>query len=322
MIPTLLVNLNLPPEERWKLTPQQIEWAQMLVNTTLNEIGGVEPYRELIELYSAEHIPETFAAEIHSLSGLCSRTNLEILTANLYYDFVKLLLGCTAFSVNTPNGPIHARNMDWFSESNCLSDYTTIISFQGRESFQSVGWPGFAGMFSGIAPGRFAITMNAALSNEPQVPGASIAILIREVFETCSDFSSAVEKLCNTTITSDCLLLITGCLADEMLVIERTPTRFALRHHQDGHLVLTNDFHVLPQATPSVDSPLYNSTCSRFRATMNQLHAGHPASVEDCFAILGHENVRMSITVQQMVMTARSGELHVRTGKYPKNTMP
>lgn len=34
---------------------------------------------------------------------------------------------------------------------------------------------------------------------------------------------------------------------------------------------------------------------------------------EQCFAILYQESVRMSITVQQLVMSARTGKLHVRT---------
>ena len=313
MVPTLTVDLSLPSANRWLLTPRQIEWAQSLIHTTLAEIGGVEPYRELIELYASDHISDSFAAEISSISAQCSRSYLEVLTANLYYDFVKLLLGCTAFAVNTSNGPIHARNMDWFSDSNCLSEFTTITSFKSDRSFQSVGWPGFAGVFSGIAPGRFTVTMNAALSNEPQIPGDSIAILIRDALETCADFASAVEFLSTTTITSDCLLLLTGPHSDEMVVIERTPTNHAYRHAKDGQLILTNDFRVLAQPTPQTDSPLYSSTCSRYDATCQQLADGHPSSHEDCFSILNHPDVRMSITVQQMVMSARTGELHVRT---------
>ena len=313
MIPSLDIDLSLPPSTRWVLTPQQVDWAKSLVETTLDEIGGVEPYRELIELYAADHITESFAAELASISALCERPYLDVLTANLYYDFVKLLLGCTAFAVNTPNGPIHARNMDWFSENNCLSEFTTITSFNGPHPFQSVGWPGFAGVFSGIAPGRFTVTMNAALSNEPQVPGQSIAILIRDALESCSDFAAAVELFSTTTITSDCLLLLTGPKANQMLVIERTPTNHAHRHPEDGQLILTNDFRVSSQPAPQTDSPLYSSTCSRYDATCQQLDSGHPSTPEDCFPILNHADVRMSITVQQMVMSARSGELFVRT---------
>jgi acid ceramidase len=313
MIPLLNVDLSLSPRNRWSLTPQQIDWAQSLVHIILDEIGGVDPYRDLIEFYAAKHINASIEAELASISEQCSRSYLEILTANLHYDFVKLLFGCTAFAVNTPNGPLHARNMDWVSQKNCLSEFTTITSFKGERSFQSVGWPGFAGVFSSVAPGRFTVTMNAALSSDPQVPGDSIAILIRDTLETCTDFAAAIAKLSRTTITSDCLLLVTGPHADEMLVIERTPTKHAFRYPTDNQLVLTNDFRVLAQPKPPADSLLYNSTCSRFDATLGRLAAGHPTSVDDCFAILNHPGVRMSITVQQMVMSSRSGELIVRT---------
>ena len=313
MIPSLDVHLSQPPSNRWVFSPAQVNWAQALVDTTLAEIGGVEPYRELIELYASNYVSDSFVAEFESISKQCGRPYLNVLTANLYYDFVKLLLGCTAFAVNTSDGPIHARNMDWFSNSHCLSEFTTITSYQSDYPFQSVGWPGFAGVFSGIAPGRFTITMNAALSNEPQIAGASIALLIREVLESCSDFDSAVDVLATTTINSDCLLLLTGPEADQMLVIERTPTKHAYRYPIDGQLILTNDFRVLPQPKPETDSPLYSSTCSRYDSVCRVLDTSPPLSLTDCFAILSETGVRMSITVQQMVMSARTGELLIRT---------
>ena len=313
MIPSINIDLSLPPSSRWSLTPEQIRWAQSLVQTTLSEIGGVEPYREQIELHAAEHIAEPFAAEMKSLSMQCGQPYIDVLTANLYYDFVKLLLGCTAFAVNTPNGPIHARNMDWFSENNCLSEFTTNCSFNGSQSFVSVGWPGFVGVYSGLAPGRFTVSMNAALSNEPTVPGTSIALLIREALEKCSDFAAAVDLLSTATITSDCLLLLTGPGDDEMLVIERTPTNHSHRHPENGRLILTNDFRTLHQTTPQTNSPLFGSTCSRYNAVAKQLSIGHPSSADECLAILNSDGVRMSITVQQMVLSARSGKLDVRT---------
>ena len=308
------VDLTQPPAKRWSLSPQQIDWAQSLVRTMLDEIGGVEPYRDLIELQAANHLSDSLAIELKHIAEQCSCAYLEVLTANMYFDFVKLLLGCTAFAVNSADGPIHARNMDWFSGSNCLSEFTTVTSFNGDQAFYSIGWPGFAGAFSGIAPGRFTVTMNAALSNEPRVQGESIAFLIRDTLENCPDFESAIEKLSTTNITSDCLLLLTGIHANEMLVIERTPTQHAYRYPQNHSLILTNDFRVLAQPALTTDSPLYTSTCSRFAAAEQQLRTSLPSSASECFKVLSHRDVRMNITVQQMVMSAGTGQLHVRTG--------
>lgn len=64
MIPSLTVDLGQAPQDRWPLSPQQISWGQSLVETTLAEIGGVEPHRELVELYAAEYLGEVYAAEL------------------------------------------------------------------------------------------------------------------------------------------------------------------------------------------------------------------------------------------------------------------
>src|SRR5262249_4764187 len=89
---------------------------------------------------------------------------------NLYYDALKpVLVGCTAFAVDTPAGPLHARNLDWWSDNDSLRRHTLQTEFIGAPvgGFATVGWPGFIGAFSGVAAGRFAITLNAVISDEP-----------------------------------------------------------------------------------------------------------------------------------------------------------
>lgn len=45
----------------------------------------------------------------------------EVVCGNLYYDALKaVLVGCTAFAVDTPTGPLHARNLDWWTENDSL----------------------------------------------------------------------------------------------------------------------------------------------------------------------------------------------------------
>ncbi len=313
MIPTLNISLDQPPQSRWLLTDEQIDWARALGMSILEEIGGVEPYRDLIELYAAEYVSESHLDEVASIARQCALTNVEILTVNLYYDFIKLLLGCTAFAVNSADGPLHARNMDWYSDYDYLSRYTVVQDFKGGHHFRAVGWPGYVGVLSGIAPGRFTITLNAALSNDPQVPGESVALLIRDVLESCPSYDAAMDRLCLTTITSDCLLMMTGTEGNQMAVIERTPTRHAVRLSEDGWLVLTNDFRMLDQPDITVDSPLYETTCHRYDAASRQIAERTPETFSDCFRILSHDQVRMGITAQQMVMSARRGDLEVRT---------
>lgn len=314
MVRSTKVELTKAATDRWQFSQADREQASALVASILSEIGGAERFADVVQPFAAEFISTDIRQEIESIAAQCSLSEHDVLTANLYYDFVKLLLGCTAFAVPTPDGPIHARNMDWFAQDNCLADFTTVTHFEDRRPFQSVGWPGFVGVFSGLAPGRFAITMNAALSAEPISAGESIAFLIRETLESSEAFTDAVSKLAETPISSDCLMLVTGTENNQMVVIERTPTNHALRHPENGSLIVTNDYRRLHQPTPDVDSPLYSSTCSRFDGVARALQNGIPHNSDECLAILNKHDVRMPITVQQMVMSAQAGELIVRTG--------
>lgn len=316
MLPPIKVVLDLPLRQRWLLSPLHCTAAIELVEVFTEEIGNSKICKELA-VKLLPKIPKQIITELYDVATKCSIPKEELLYANLHYEFVKTLLGCTAFAVDTPSGPIHARNMDWYSKDNCLAKLTSVVSFQNTNgfSFESIGWPGFFGVFSGIAKGRFAITLNAALSNRPQVVGTPIAFLLRDVLEKCHDFESAVERLSTERICSDCLILISGTNSGEMFVIERTPNKFAIGQPSSGRIVVTNHFSTLLQDNSSSDSLIYNTTCSRHDATNSLINGKRNLSVEDCFRILSHPDVRLSVTVQQMVFSAKSGLLHVRTSQ-------
>jgi hypothetical protein len=91
--------------------------------------------------------------------------------------------------------------------------------------YELVSWPGYIGALSGLAPGRFAVTLNAAISRERPSITRPVVLLIRPVLEACGTYCEALELLQRTPIAADCLLLLTGTRAGEMAVIERTSTR-------------------------------------------------------------------------------------------------
>ena len=312
-IPTLSVDLCAKPARRWQLTAQQQQQARHLIGSHVDELGGVDAHRDLVEWYASENVPDDYRREMHAIAHQCGIKPIEVITGNLYYDFIKYMWGCTAFACDTPDGPIHARNMDWHSPDNCLASYSVIAEFAGQYSFKSVSWPGYVGVLSGLAPGRFAITLNAILSDDQQEPGASISLLIRQVCEEEAAFDDAVQRLAETPISSDCLLLVTGPEPGQMVVIERTPSRHALRTSQNGFLVVANDYHILPPVAGRPDSILATTSCTRYSTAFDALALRTPQTAEECLRILSMEGVRMNITVQRMVMSAATGALKLWT---------
>jgi acid ceramidase len=315
-IPHIRVDFSQAAETRWDVLRQYKDVARRLLQQYVADFGGIEHLYDEISLYREQYMAHEQQVELTAIAQLLD-TDLESVTlGNLYYDAIKFVIGCTAFAVDTEEGPLHARNLDWWTENNLLAEKTIILRGEGAGAgpFQLVTWPGFIGAFSGMAEGRFAITLNAVSSNEPFELATPITFLLRSVFETARSFQEAVDRLVHTPIASDCLLLVTGTKRGEMVVIERTPTRAALRYPQDGRIVVANDYQALHfEGQGSLgEGELQQTSCRRFDRATALLEKRLPTDSADCFTILTDERIRMRITVQHMVMSAAKGMVELK----------
>jgi acid ceramidase len=167
-------------------------------------------------------------------------------------------------------------------------------------------------VFSGIAPGRFAITLNAVLSMEPTQLATPVVFLLRTVFEQAATFDDALALLTETPLPCDCLLLLTGVRAGELGVIERTPSRHALRYAKNGYVSVTNGYQELNAGIGSAPSELLATWCQRIERVEALIQSRRPQNPQDCFTYLNDPQVCMNMTVQQMVFRAATGEHWIR----------
>jgi hypothetical protein len=314
-IPELHIDLDQAPEERWSGLRDYAAPARELIAYYVADLGGIEQFGDMLLAYRDAVVSDEYANEVRGIAKAIGVSEPEALLANLYYDAIKQLFCCTAFAVDTDEGPLHARNLDWGTIDQLLSRHTLIINFRrrGEVLYRAVSWPGFAGVLSGMAPGRFAVTLNAVLSEEPPQLAPPVAFLIREVLENAPGFDEAVEMLASATIPSDCLLLVTGPNSGQMAVIERAPTRHALRKPENGFIIVTNDFRRLAADESGAGiSELARTSCGRFDRVAELLARQRPTTPAECFDVLGDPRVRMNITMQSMVMLSQSGHLAVR----------
>ena len=166
--------------------------------------------------------------------------------------------GCTGGIWPSPDGPVLRRVLDWpfprLGES-------TVVAWQAEERFFNIGWPGLAGLFQGLAPGRFAAAINqapmrrhrrgfvgdwltnrVAVKNNKALPPAH---LLRSIFETSPDYASAKKQLCQTPLAVPAIFLLAGIHHGEGCVIERTETAYAIREMGAGHVSAANHFEAL-----------------------------------------------------------------------------
>ena len=261
----LVINLDLPPSERWSFLIDYKKEIDALLACYLSDFKDADLLFESIAAVKNEIVAQEYLEEIESIASVSDFDSDQVLVANLYYDILKFYLGCTAFAVDTPNGVLHARNLDWWTENNILSDHSRIFDFQrnGVTVFKTVGWFGFIGALSGMKPGLFSVTLNAVSSDDAPEIGMPVSFLIRDVLDKCQSFETAKSILQDTAISSDCLLLLVGTQSNEKVVIERSPSRSATRESRMPYIVVANDYRRLENSWKE-ESLLSQTSCGRY----------------------------------------------------------
>lgn len=148
--------------------------------------------------------------------------------------------GCTAGVIEDPEqgGPRLVRTLDWPFDG--LGRALIVTRWEGQAGpYISATWPGFAGVLTGSAPGRFATSINhpplpSAWSRVIAWPEARARVwqsralppshLLRLAFDTCHTFDEAFALLRTTPICIPAIYTLAGTQAGEALVIERMQT--------------------------------------------------------------------------------------------------
>jgi hypothetical protein len=302
------LDLDQAPAQRWSQLRSVAGAARALLSAYRTDLGALASDVPLIEDAARAVLSDDLRAELAGIAHFVDAPLSDVLLCNLYYDLIKVGVGCSAFAIDGDAGPVHARNLDWWSAGNALREESVVCDFRrgGRTHFRTIGWPAFAGCFSGVAPGRFAVSLNAVLSDDPFLVAEPVVFLLRRVLDTAPDFASALATLRDAPIASDCLLLLTGVRGGELAVIERTPTRSAVRWAVGGVVQVTNDYLALDRS--SLQGALAETSCGRATRMRELLEAG----TTDPWRVLTDARVRMGITVQHMVLQASTGRCELR----------
>lgn len=309
----ITINLDLPPNQRWDFAVDYRNEINELIACYQKDI---EDYEALFEEYLVvfkTQIPAAYLEEIKCIAKYCDYNENQVLFANLYYDIVKYAFACTAFAYYQEGAIWHARNLDWWTENEALKKHTKIFNFskKGKTVFQSVGWVGYAGVLSGMKPDCFSITLNAIVSDEAPNLAKPVSFLLREVLEGNYSFDSAKQLLEKTPIVCDCLLLLAGTKKNELVVIERTPTTSKTRTATENFIIVTNDYKEINTSKVGNETILNETSCGRYDQTKELLESTFPKDEKECFEILNHPKVKMKITVQQMIFSAKRNKIQL-----------
>ena len=155
---------------------------------------------------------------------------------------------CTALARAENGVPWLARTLDWPFPG--MGRHVEVARMRGPAGeFFSITWPGYVGVLTGLAAGRFAASINQAplrrrtrhrwlrifdlaanaVNTWRRVRHIPPDQLLRRVFETCHSFDEARQQLECVPIARPVIYTLAGTRAGESCVIERTEEAHATR---------------------------------------------------------------------------------------------
>eukprot|EP01065_Artemidia_motanka_P026095 TRINITY_DN30_c0_g2_i1.p1 TRINITY_DN30_c0_g2~~TRINITY_DN30_c0_g2_i1.p1 ORF type:complete len:578 (+),score=220.66 TRINITY_DN30_c0_g2_i1:74-1735(+) len=180
-IPTVTVNLDDPPEKRWKaIVEPRKEAVKVLIEHVLDAFGGagLENSTVLKLLIAAaadrnlKRMPADFAGEIHGIARATGINVGLIWVMNMMYEVIGL---CTSIVAQKEDGTIyHGRNLDFgifmgtngtthnWEMTERLRDILINVQVMkgGKILYNSTTYAGFVGLLSANKGGAFSITVN------------------------------------------------------------------------------------------------------------------------------------------------------------------
>jgi hypothetical protein len=186
-----------------------------------------------------ERTANPYLTEIAAVARAIGRPGAHLL--NLSYEWT-----CTSGVGPDPDGDGSRllRTLDWPLDG--LGRNVVVARQHGEAGvYYNVTWPGFSGIVTAMAPGRFSAAINQppmrrytpscwfdwVISRGRTFRSHALppAHLLRRVFDTCRTFEAAKAMLTETPICLPAFFVLSGIREDQGCVIERLETRAAVR---------------------------------------------------------------------------------------------
>lgn len=313
--PSFSIDLDLPMRKRYSNVPQsELERGARLLSAIMAEVpAGARYLADGVRLLTRGR----FHSEFVALADRIGSDWRSVTLANLTYDLVMTIFGCSTLALATSDGPVLARNMDFFPED-ILAQTSALIYLnrKGKLDFANAGWPGTVGIVTAMSSKGFAVALNAVTCSEgTRKTGYPVLLYLRKVFDDATGFDHAVLMLTKQTLASPCLLTVIGTENHQRIVLERTPTRCVARTPDgDKPLVTTNNYRLFEdkprdsRQAPSPSDALYQTTCRRFD-NLSSAFADHAptqsATDEELLYHLTDAGILTEITAQHVIMRPR-----------------
>ena len=299
-------------EQQGRLLKPQLTTS---IDTYLNRfLAQEEPKkRALVGMKSMEpFVPVEYRQELEAMSHASGLSFDRLLLLQTIIDEPRLPF-CSAIISSRPatkEAPlIFGRNLD-FPSLGIAVHHSLITVYQpdGKKSFASITWPGFAGVISGINEDGLTLAMLVSFDGTTNLAGMPSIMLFRKILEETSDLDGAVKIIKETKRTAPTNLAIADARG-QSAVIEFTSDNVAVRYPEKGLLYCTNWF---------ISEQMKLSEGDKRYAAMQKQAEGYYGKIGLAETIKVLKSAILPvINIQSMVILPREKIIHLSIGFIP-----
>lgn len=307
------VSLDLSdPNAIAKIPESIVQSGRDLLSQTIDELpGALKGIADLARLRTRGR----FTRELKGYSQRMGLSWRDLMLANLSYDLILAVFACSTIALATAQGPVVARNLDWFPErALALGTCHFKVKTPGGNSFQSASWFGGAGLVTGLSSRGFAVVLNAVSGSSSSALGYPVLLQLRRTIEDASGFQEALTMLSKTRLAAPCLITLAGRENSERVVIERGSSSFALRWPKDNEPLITTNHYIAMNKNCGGTGEIFETSCGRFEAMKilsSDFNPTDEPSDASLIEILTDPDVLRSITAQHILMRPRDNKMRV-----------
>lgn len=337
LVPTYIVNLDLPPEKRWQqvaaskskqiklLLNKFIEFAENFGNGTVDKIiNYINERGDDMD----KNLPQPFADEMRGIATASGLGLGEVIIYNLFYEVFTV---CTSIVAESNTGKLyHARNMDFglflgwdiknktWEITEALRPMVINVDFQskGKTVFKSVHFAGYIGVLTGIKPGVFTLSMNERFDlNGGYIgiiewilgirTGQWMGFLTRDTLQYADSYVEATKNLTMTKMLAPAYFIVGGNTTGQGTVITRDRNKAA----DVWNMVDAGGWYILETNYDHWKKPLFvddrRTPANRCMKKMTKNNAGWPGM----FNVLSSKPVLNKLTTYTALMQVNDGSL-------------
>ena len=219
--PTLDLDLGVKLGARYESADQKLVAAAMeLLRAIMAQIPpSLRPLAEAADARTGGR----FSAEANALAFRHNADWREVMLANISYDLLVATTSCSTIALPSRNGPVVARNMDWFPER-LLAQASCLLRCcdHGDLKYTHAGWAASIGVVTGLSARGFGLALNAVSSSEGgDLAGYPVLLFLRTVLEDATDFDHALKAITSQRLACSGLITLVGEENEQRVVVER-----------------------------------------------------------------------------------------------------